>query len=146
MFWFIGRNFSVKTWQFSIKIFNIKVFFIKFACASLALKTLAAKVLNSGVVIYLLWLWLVSFFSSSLIFVSQFVFLTKLLTSGILFSTAVNADFVSNLLTSRILFYNLVSFLLLAKSVTSGFFFFLILFCLFGVYVFKKIPANINII
>ena len=45
------------------------VLVIKFACANLALKTLAAKVLNSGVVIYLSWLWSVSFFSSSLIFV-----------------------------------------------------------------------------
>ena len=38
------------------------VFVIKFACANLALKTSAAKVLNSGVVIYLSWLWSVSFF------------------------------------------------------------------------------------
>ena len=33
-------------------------------------------------------------------------FLTKLLTSGILFSTAVNAVFVAKLLTSEILFSN----------------------------------------
>ena len=46
------------------------VFVIKFACAKLALKTLAAKALNSGVVIYLLWLWSVTFFSVSVIFVS----------------------------------------------------------------------------
>ena len=46
------------------------VFVIKSACASLALKTLAAKVLNSGVVIYLSWSWSVTFFSSSLTFVS----------------------------------------------------------------------------
>ena len=41
------------------------VFVTKFACANLALKTSAAKVLNSGVVIYLSWLWLLSLFSIS---------------------------------------------------------------------------------
>ena len=41
------------------------VFVIKFACTNLALKTSAAKVLNSGVVIYLSWLWLLSLFSIS---------------------------------------------------------------------------------
>ena len=41
----------------------------KIACDNFALKTLAAKVLNSGVVIYLSWLWLASFSLSSLVFV-----------------------------------------------------------------------------
>ena len=45
------------------------VFVIKFACADLALKTLAAKVLNSGVVMYLSWFWLLNLFSISGIFV-----------------------------------------------------------------------------
>ena len=76
------------------------VFDTKFACADLALKTLAAKVLNPGVVIHLSWLWSVSFFSISVIFVLQSVFfLTKLLILGILFSTAVNAAFVAKRLT-----------------------------------------------
>ena len=78
------------------------VFVIKLTCSSLALKTSEAKVLNSGVVMYLSWLWPVRFFSSSLIFVSWSVLLTKLLTLGILFSTAVNAVFVAKLLTSGI--------------------------------------------
>ena len=82
------------------------VFAIKFACANLALKASAAKVLNSGVVIHLSWLWSVSFFSSSLIFVLQSVLLTKLLTLGILFLTAVNADFVAKLVRSGVLFSN----------------------------------------
>ena len=99
------------------------VFVIKFACANLGLKTLAAKVWNSGVVIYLLWLWSVSFFSSSLIFVSQIVFLTKLLTSGILFSTALNAVFVAKLLTSGILLLIQWVLFVFTKSVTSGIFF-----------------------
>ena len=47
-------------------------------------------------------------------------FLSRLLTSGILFSTAVNAVFVAKLLISGILFSNSVSFDFLAKSVTSG--------------------------
>ena len=44
-------------------------------------------------------------------------FLTKLLTLGILFSTAVNAVFVAELLTSGILFSTPVSFVFLTKSV-----------------------------
>ena len=47
-------------------------------------------------------------------------FLTKLLTSGILFPPADNAVFVAKLLTSGILFSNSVSFVFLKKSVTSG--------------------------
>ena len=45
------------------------VFATKFACVNLALKTCAAKVLNSGVVTYLSWLWLLSLFSISVILV-----------------------------------------------------------------------------
>ena len=56
-------------------------------------------------------------------------FLTKLLTLGILFSTAVYAVFVAKLLTSEILFSNSVSFVFLTKSVTLGFFF-LVQLCL----------------
>ena len=47
-------------------------------------------------------------------------FLTKLVTSGILLSTVVNAVFVVKLLTSEILFSNSGSFIFLTKSVTSG--------------------------
>ena len=63
----------------------------KFACADLAAKFFGVSLTNSGVVIYLSWLWSVNFFSISLIFMLYSVFLTRLLTSGILFSTAVNA-------------------------------------------------------
>ena len=72
------------------------VFISKFACDDLAFKTSVAKVLNSGVVIYLSWLWLLS--SNSVILVSQSVFLTRLLILGILFSTVVNSVFVAKLL------------------------------------------------
>ena len=41
------------------------VFVTKFAWANRVLKTLAAKVLNSGIVIYLSWLWSLSLFSLS---------------------------------------------------------------------------------
>ena len=75
------------------------VIVIKLACANPTLKTSAAKVSNPGVVIYLSWLWSVSLFSISVTFELQSVFLTKLLTLGILFSTAVNAVFVAKLLT-----------------------------------------------
>ena len=50
-------------------------------------------------VIYLSWLRLLSLFSISLISVLQSVFLKRLLPSGILFSTVVNAVFVAKLLT-----------------------------------------------
>ena len=53
----------------------------------------------------------------------QSVFITKLLTQGILFSTAVNAVFVAKLLTSGILFSNSVSFAFLTRLLTSGIFF-----------------------
>ena len=60
-------------------------------------------------------------------------FLTKLLTSGILFSTALNADFVAKPLTFGIAFSNSVSFASLTKSVTSGNVFFPVLFYLFDI-------------
>ena len=75
------------------------VFVTKFACANIAFKTSAAKVLNSGVVIYLSWLWLLSLFSISVILVLWSI--TRLLTLGILFSTAANAVFVAKLVTSE---------------------------------------------
>ena len=53
----------------STLVYRQSVLVIKSACANLALKTLAAKVLNSGVVIYFSWLWLVIFFSISVMFV-----------------------------------------------------------------------------
>ena len=108
------------------------VLVITFACASLELKPSAAIVLNYGVVTYLELLWSVSFFSSSPIFVTKFVFLTKLLTSCILFSIAVNAVFVAKLLISWILFSNSVSFVSLTKSAHQGFSF-PILFYMFDV-------------
>ena len=80
------------------------VFATKFACANLVLKTSAAEILNSGVVIYLAWLWPLSFFSISVIFILWSIFLIRLLTSGILFLTVVNAAFVGKLVTSGILF------------------------------------------
>ena len=43
-------------------------------------------------------------------FMSEYVLWTKLLTSGILCSTAVNADFVAKPLTSEILFSDSVFF------------------------------------
>ena len=78
--------------------------------ANLALKTLAAKVLNSGVLICLSLLWLLSLFSISIILVLQSVFLARLLTSGILCSIVVNTVFVAKLLASGIL--SSISFIL----------------------------------
>ena len=60
------------------------------------------------------------FFSISVIFLLYLFLLTKLLTSGILFSTAVHAVLVAKLLISGILFSNSMSFVFLTKSVTSG--------------------------
>ena len=87
----------------------------KFACLSRAVKFPDVKLLNSGVVIYLSWLWSVFFFSNSLICVI-IRFLTKLLTLGILFSTAARALIAARLvilgispLTSFILELRVVS-------------------------------------
>ena len=76
------------------------VFVTKFARANPAFKTCVLKLLNSGLVIYLSWLWSGTFFSVSLIFV---YFLTKLLILSILFSTAVKAAFVAKPLILGIL-------------------------------------------
>ena len=75
----------------------------KFAFFSLAAKFSDVNLLNSGVVIYLSWLWLVIFFSISLIFVLYSVFLPKLVTLGILFSTALRAVLVDKLVISDVL-------------------------------------------
>ena len=78
-----------------ISLSSKSVFVIKFACANLAAKLSTVNLLNSGVVIYLSWLWLVTFFSILLIFCHNLYFLTKLLTSGILFSNEASAEFVA---------------------------------------------------
>ena len=100
------------------------VFVNKFAYANLAAKFSAVNILNSGVVIYLSWLWSVILFSISLTFASWSVFLTRLLTLGILFSTAVNVEIVAKPLIFGI--SALTSFILalraflVAKLVISG--------------------------
>ena len=73
------------------------VFVSKSACANLVIKTIVATVLNFEVSIYLSWLWLFSLLSLLVVLVLQSVFLTKLLMSGILFWTVVNAVFVVKL-------------------------------------------------
>ena len=55
--------------------------------------------------------------------VSKPVFVIKLVISGILFSTAVNAEVVVKPLTSGILFSTAVNSVLLAKPLISGIFF-----------------------
>ena len=84
------------------------VFVIKLACANLVLKRSVANLLNSGVSIYLSWLWFLNLFSVSVIFVLQLVFSTKLLTLGLLFSAVVNTVLAAKLLISGILFSNSV--------------------------------------
>ena len=96
----------------------------KFACLSLAVKFSDVSLLNFGVVIYLSWSWSAIFFSSSLIFELQSLFLTKLLTLGILLSTTLRETLVAKLvilgispLTSFILALRVV---LVAKFVILG--------------------------
>ena len=55
--------------------------------------------------------------------VSKSVFVTKLVISGILFATAVNAEAVAKPLISGILFSTAVNSVLLAKPLISGMFF-----------------------
>ena len=83
------------------KVLSKIVFGFKFTPANLALKTSPAKLLNSEVVIYLSWLWSLSLFSISVTFVLSSNFLTRPLTSGILFSTII----VAKLLMAGILPY-----------------------------------------
>ena len=88
---------------------------------------------------YLSWLWSVIFFSTLLTFVSQSVFLTRLLTLGILFSTAVNAEVGVKPLILRI--SALTSFILVLRRVLvaklvisdilSSIFFILVLYSVF---------------
>ena len=73
------------------------VLFNKFACFNLAAKFSDFNFLNSGVVVYLSWLWSAFVFSISSIFVVSAVFLTKLLTLGISYSTALRAVLVAEL-------------------------------------------------
>ena len=91
----------------------------KFVCANITAKFSAANSLNSGVVIYLSWSMISNFFSVSLIFVLQTVFLTKLLTLGILLSTAVRAVIVAKLVILRILFLTLFILALSAVIVAN---------------------------
>ena len=99
-----------------ISLVSKSVLVTKFAHANLVSETFAVNLLNSQVAIYLSSLWSVSFFSSSVIFVSKFAFLSKLLTLGILFPTAVNAAFVAKLLTSGLLLSNSVSFVFFKQN------------------------------
>ena len=62
----------------------------KFACTNFAIKCSDVNLLNSWLVIYLSWS-VVILFSISLMFVLYSDLLTKLLTLGILLSTAVRA-------------------------------------------------------
>ena len=93
---------------FRLRLYSLSsksVFVIKFACFNLAAKFSAVSLLNSGVVIYLPWLWSVSLFSILVKFVLYSVFfLTRLSILGILFSTAANAAFLAKPLTLGILF------------------------------------------
>ena len=65
------------------------------------------------------------------------VFLTKLLTLGILFSTAVNAVFVAKLLMHGILLSNSVTFFF-SQNQSLQEFSFLDLFCLFDIWFSKQ--------
>ena len=111
MFCFVWINFLIRFFSLSSK----SVFVTKFACANLAAKFSAVSLLNSGVVIYLSWIWSVILFS---------IFLTKLLTLGISFSTAVRATVVAKLLILGIsaLTWFILAFrvVLVAKLVISG--------------------------
>ena len=64
-------------------------------------------------------------------------FLTKLITLGILFSTAVTSVFVAKLQTPKILFSNSVSFGF-QQNHSHQEFFFLILFCQFDIWFLKQ--------
>ena len=85
----------------------------KFACANLAAKYSVVNLLNSEVVLYLSWSWSVIFFSILPDFCYSH-FLTKLLTLGILFSTALRAVVLTKLLILSVL--PLTSFILALRE------------------------------
>ena len=66
---FLFTFFSLSSKSVSFTKLVISLLVAKFACANLAVKFSAVSWLNSGVAIYLSWLWSVIFFSVSLIFV-----------------------------------------------------------------------------
>ena len=73
------------------------------------------NLVNSGVVIYLSWLWSLIFLSVSVIFVLHKFFLTKLLTLVFLFSTSSRALVVAKLVILGI--SALASFILALREV-----------------------------
>ena len=78
-----------------------------FALPNLAVKRSDVDILNSWVVVYLSWSWsIVILFSISLIFVLYSGFLTKLVTLGILFSTALRAVIVAKLVIGCFIDWN----------------------------------------
>ena len=85
----------------------------KFACANLAAKYSVVNLLNSEVALYLSWSWSVIFFSILPDFCYSH-FLTKLLTLGILFSTALRAVVLTKLLILSVL--PLTSFILALRE------------------------------
>ena len=135
----------------SDSLLSKSVFFTKFSCTSLALTASVADLLNSVVVIYLSWLWSVSFFSLSVIFVSQPVFLTKLLVSGALFSTVLNAEVVARpvilgiyILTSLIFVLRLALVArLLISGILSSIFFIFSLYSVFLMTSFSTTSLNV---
>ena len=111
---FIGYNQNLSFY----KISNILFFLAKFARNNLPAKFSAVSLLNSKVVIYLSWSRSVNVFSVSPMFVLSLVFLTKLLTLGTLFSTAVRVIIVARLLIQGTLSVN-SSFLELRSAVVA---------------------------
>ena len=111
---FIGYNQNLSFY----KISNILFFLAKFARNNLPAKFSAVSLLNSKVVIYLSWSRSVNVFSVSPMFVLSLVFLTKLLTLGTLFSTAVRVIIVARLLILGTLSVN-SSFLELRSAVVA---------------------------
>ena len=111
---FIGYNQNLSFY----KISNILFFLAKFDHNNLPAKFSAVSLLNSQVVIYLSWSRSVNVFSVSPMFVLSLVFLTKLLTLGTLFSTAVRVIIVARLLILGTLSVN-SSFLELRSAVVA---------------------------
>ena len=111
---FIGYNQNLSFY----KISNILFFLAKFARNNLPAKFSAVSLLNSKVVIYLSWSRSVNVFSVSPMFILSLVFLTKLLTLGTLFSTAVRVIIVARLLIQGTLSVN-SSFLELRSAVVA---------------------------
>ena len=116
---FLFNFFSLLSKSVFSRKLAISLLLGKFSCVNLAVKFFSVNLLNSWILIYLSWSWSVVILFSVLLILcySQFS-LSKLLTLGILFPTAVRAVVVAKLVILDTLL--LTSFILALRAVIAA--------------------------